>query len=155
MLDPAFSLDKKITLVVGAANGIGRATALAYAAAGAAVACADVEEPGLKTTVADIEAALLPAHRDATHALAGVRPESVEIVPLDDATLRGTVSSALRLPVRDTMLLTVRAGAHEIHAQIAGGASVRLGDSIGLRFTQYHLFDKASGERLQSHRLPS
>ena len=37
MPDPAFSLDKKIALVVGAANGIGRATALAYAAAGAAV----------------------------------------------------------------------------------------------------------------------
>ena len=57
MLDPAFTLDKKIAIVVGAANGIGRATALAYAAAGAAVACADIEEPGAKTTAADIEAA--------------------------------------------------------------------------------------------------
>ena len=82
----------------------------------------------------------------------GVRPEDVEIVPLDDAALRGTVASALRLPVRDTMLLTIRVGAHEIHAQIPGGVSVRPGDSIGLRFKQYHLFDKDSGERLRSHR---
>jgi len=36
MLDPTFTLDQKIAIVVGAANGIGRATALAYAAAGAA-----------------------------------------------------------------------------------------------------------------------
>jgi len=52
MIDPAFALEKKIAIVVGAANGIGRATALAYAAAGAKVACADVEEPGAKTTAA-------------------------------------------------------------------------------------------------------
>ena len=69
MPDPAFSLDKKITLVVGAANGIGRATALAYAAAGAAVTCADIEEPGAKTTAADVEAAggqALPVRLDVT-----------------------------------------------------------------------------------------
>ena len=99
-----------------------------------------------------LDAPLLPAHREAADTVVGVRPEDVEIVPLDDAMLRGTVASALRLPVRDTMLLTIRVGAHEIHAQIPGGVSVRPGDSIGLRFTQYHLFDKASGERLRSHR---
>jgi NAD(P)-dependent dehydrogenase (short-subunit alcohol dehydrogenase family) len=55
MIDPAFALDGKVAIVVGAAHGIGRAAALAYAAAGAAVACADVEEPGAKTTAAEIE----------------------------------------------------------------------------------------------------
>jgi len=50
MIDPTFTLDKKTAVVVGAANGIGRATALAFAAAGARVACADVEEGGAKTT---------------------------------------------------------------------------------------------------------
>jgi NAD(P)-dependent dehydrogenase (short-subunit alcohol dehydrogenase family) len=48
-------LDGKSAIVVGAANGIGRATALAFAAAGAGVACADVEAAGAKTTAADIE----------------------------------------------------------------------------------------------------
>ena len=52
MIDPAFTLEKKVAVVVGAANGIGRAIALAFAAAGAAVACADVEEPGAKATAA-------------------------------------------------------------------------------------------------------
>ena len=49
-------LDGKSAIVVGAANGIGRATALAFAAAGAAVACADIEAAGAKTTATDIEA---------------------------------------------------------------------------------------------------
>ena len=55
MMDPAFTLERKTAIVVGAANGIGRATALAFAAAGARVACADIEEPGAKTTAAEIE----------------------------------------------------------------------------------------------------
>lgn len=69
MIDPAFTLEKKNAIVVGAANGIGRATALAFAAAGAAVVCADIEEPGAKTTVAEIEkggAHALPVHLDVT-----------------------------------------------------------------------------------------
>jgi NAD(P)-dependent dehydrogenase (short-subunit alcohol dehydrogenase family) len=69
MIDPAFTLEKKIAIVVGAANGIGRATALAYAAAGAKVACADVEEPDAKTTAAEIEAGggqALPVRLDVT-----------------------------------------------------------------------------------------
>jgi len=69
MFDPAFTLDKKTAIVVGAANGIGRATALAFAAAGAAVACADIEEPGAKATAAEIDAGggrALPVHLDVT-----------------------------------------------------------------------------------------
>jgi NAD(P)-dependent dehydrogenase (short-subunit alcohol dehydrogenase family) len=51
----AFSLERKSALVVGAANGIGRATALAFAAAGAGVACADIEVEGARATAAAIE----------------------------------------------------------------------------------------------------
>jgi NAD(P)-dependent dehydrogenase (short-subunit alcohol dehydrogenase family) len=62
-------LDGKSAIVVGAANGIGRATALAFAAAGAGVACADVEAAGAKTTAADIEKSggqAMPVHLDVT-----------------------------------------------------------------------------------------
>jgi len=67
MMDPAFTLEKKTALVVGAANGIGRATALAFAAAGAAVACGDVEDA--KPTAAEIEkggAQAFAVHLDVT-----------------------------------------------------------------------------------------
>jgi NAD(P)-dependent dehydrogenase (short-subunit alcohol dehydrogenase family) len=69
MLDPAFTLEDKTAIVVGAANGIGRATALAFAAAGARVACADIEEPGARTTAAEIEKTggqALPVRLDVT-----------------------------------------------------------------------------------------
>jgi NAD(P)-dependent dehydrogenase (short-subunit alcohol dehydrogenase family) len=69
MMDPAFTLENKTAMVVGAANGIGRATALAFAAAGARVACADVEEPGTKATAAEIEKGggqALPVRLDVT-----------------------------------------------------------------------------------------
>jgi NAD(P)-dependent dehydrogenase (short-subunit alcohol dehydrogenase family) len=69
MIDPTFTLEKKTALVVGAANGIGRATALAFAAAGARVACADIEEPGAKAAAAEIEQAggqALPVPLDVT-----------------------------------------------------------------------------------------
>jgi len=47
----------KIALVVGAATGIGRAIAREFAAAGAAVVCADLDGAGAGATAADIEAA--------------------------------------------------------------------------------------------------
>ena len=69
MIDPAFTLERKTAIVVGAANGIGRATALAFAAAGAAVACADVEAPGARGVAAEIETGggqALAVHLDVT-----------------------------------------------------------------------------------------
>src|SRR5207245_8334 len=47
-------LEKKIALVTGAASGIGRATALAFANEGASVVVADVDRKGSEETVAQI-----------------------------------------------------------------------------------------------------
>ena len=69
MMDRAFTLESKVALVVGAANGIGRATALAFAQAGAPVACADIEDA--KSTVGEVEKAggqALPVRLDVTQA---------------------------------------------------------------------------------------
>ena len=46
-----------VAVVTGGASGIGRATAVALAAAGARVVVADIEQPPLDETVAEIEAA--------------------------------------------------------------------------------------------------
>jgi NAD(P)-dependent dehydrogenase (short-subunit alcohol dehydrogenase family) len=53
-----FNLDfkNKVCYVTGAAAGIGRATALAFAKNGAKVACVDINEKGLSDTVAQIRA---------------------------------------------------------------------------------------------------
>jgi len=80
MIDPAFSLEKKVALMVGAANGIGRATSLAFAAAGAAVVCADIEDA--KPTVAGIE-------KGGGHAMA------VHLDVTDGGSCRGAVAAAV------------------------------------------------------------
>lgn len=54
-MDGAIRLDGKRAVVVGAAQGIGRATALCFAGAGAHVLCADIDEEGAKATAAQAE----------------------------------------------------------------------------------------------------
>lgn len=56
----------RVAMVTGAASGLGRATALALAGAGAAVLAADIDEPGLEklATTAGLRGAVLPTVLD-------------------------------------------------------------------------------------------
>jgi NAD(P)-dependent dehydrogenase (short-subunit alcohol dehydrogenase family) len=51
-----FDLTGRNALVLGAASGIGKSSAEALAALGAAVTCADIDRPGVESTAADIGA---------------------------------------------------------------------------------------------------
>lgn len=53
-IEKSYRLDGKPAIVVGAGNGIGRAIALTFAAAGAVVACLDVEEARAAETAEEI-----------------------------------------------------------------------------------------------------
>jgi NAD(P)-dependent dehydrogenase (short-subunit alcohol dehydrogenase family) len=54
---PEYDFDGKVALVTGAAGGIGSATARKFAAAGAKVIVADIDEAGARTTVEQIRSA--------------------------------------------------------------------------------------------------
>jgi NAD(P)-dependent dehydrogenase (short-subunit alcohol dehydrogenase family) len=54
---PEYDFDGKVALVTGGAGGIGSATARKFAAAGAKVVVADIDEQGAQATAAEIRAA--------------------------------------------------------------------------------------------------
>jgi len=96
-----------------------------------------------------VDAAELPAGRSLGDVRVGVRPEDVEVSRAERAdAVRGTVTTALRLPIEKGALLTIRVGQHEVHARTADDERLGTGDPAWLRFRRYHVFDKASGARV-------
>ncbi|MEZ5670132.1 MAG: glucose 1-dehydrogenase [Alphaproteobacteria bacterium] len=68
---PGIDYTGKVAFVTGAGSGIGRATAIAFARAGASVTAADIAEGGLNETISEVEAfhgRIMPALCDVTRA---------------------------------------------------------------------------------------
>jgi ABC-type sugar transport system ATPase subunit len=82
----------------------------------------------------------------------GVRPEDVEILGAEcEGAMSGTVTAHLNLPLKNASYVGIRVGEDEVHAQTEGRERHVAGDRIWFRFTRYHVFDKTSGVRLDSH----
>jgi len=99
-----------------------------------------------------IDGRSMPKNTALAHAMVGVRPEEVEISGDAGADrLQGKVIERLGLGPKNATLLTIQVGEQEVHAQIAGEDSHRVGDQVYLTFKRHHVFDRTSGLRLRSH----
>ena len=99
-----------------------------------------------------IDGTCMPERQRLGHTRVGIRPEDVEVSGEERPDgIRGIVSGAVRLPLNNGSTLTIRVGAHEVHARMAGVTAFRPGDQVWLSFKRYHVFDTASGRRLRSH----
>jgi 3-oxoacyl-[acyl-carrier protein] reductase len=99
----AFSLEGRTAVVTGAGGGIGRATAVTYAQAGANVVIADVIDTGLAETAAMIEAVGTGAK-----ALV-IRTDVADKTQVDDLA-RGAVRASGRIDVWANVAGIIRAG---------------------------------------------
>jgi 3-oxoacyl-[acyl-carrier protein] reductase len=130
-----FSLKDKIALVTGASQGIGRATSLALAEAGAKVAVAARSADKLSSLVAEIEAAggealAVPMDvADAAQVKSGIQQVLAKFGRLDilvnnAAITRDTLALRMKLEDWDAVLRTNLTGAH-LCIQQALGAMLR------------------------------
>src|SRR6267143_2073020 len=129
--DRMFSLKDKVALVTGASQGIGRATALALAEAGAKVAAAARNTEKLASLLAEIEAAggaalAVPMDvADATQVKAGFQQVQAKFGRLDilvnnAAITRDTLALRMKLEDWDAVLRTNLTGAHLCSQQALG-----------------------------------
>ena len=89
------TLEGKAALITGAASGIGRASAIAFAAEGLAVMCADIDEEGAQDTAALV-------------AEGGGRSAALRL----DVSQEAEVERALHETVEELVLYAAFAGVH-------------------------------------------
>lgn len=86
---------------------------------------------------------------DMTGKVAGVRPEDISLGP-EGYGIEGIVKDLIPVPTRPEVGVVVSVGEEEIYARIPDAGTPGVGQEICLRLDRLHLFDRVSGERLDT-----
>ena len=109
----------KVAFVTGAATGIGRATALAFARAGANVVVADVSEEGNQETSRQIEelAAGQPAYAAAKHGVIGLTKSAALDYAGQNIRINAVCPGIIATPMMDRFTGGTHEGEQRVIAQ--------------------------------------
>ena len=123
-------LANKVALITGAASGIGRASALCFARAGAAVMCADIDAGGAKETAEKIAAA-------------GGRSASLALDVTDEAAFADALKRTAR-ELGDLQILFNNAGIGSVDFERTLEVNLK-GVYYGLRHGAEHIAQRGGG----------
>jgi multiple sugar transport system ATP-binding protein len=82
----------------------------------------------------------------------GGRPEDVVVFkqPRQDC-IKGTVSNRINLPLKCLAILTMHVGNDEVTTTVPIADDFKSSDEVWIGFKKYHVFDKKTGLRIQTH----
>ncbi len=81
--------------------------------------------------------------------LVGVRPEDISLGP-DGYGIEAAVKDLMSIPTREDLVATFSAEGEEFHARLPEIGAPEIGRVVRLKFDRLHLFDAASGSRVDT-----
>src|SRR5215510_1358521 len=97
-----------------------------------------------------LDAEHLASRQVSTDTQIGVRPEDVEVSgEPGPGRIEGRIVGKLALPMLNSTIFSIQVGEHEIYALSSVDASLPAGAPVWLTLKRYHLFDRASGNRIK------
>jgi len=90
--------------------------------------------------------------REFNEMIVGVRPENIEVCREEkENCISGVISNVLNIPIENTTILSVKTGECEVYARGPSNENLSIDNEIWLRLKSFHIFDRNSGLRVQSH----
>lgn len=83
--------------------------------------------------------------------IVGVRPEDIEVFEEKRKDhIMGTIVDVRNIPLKNKATLRIRIYGNEVYVRCPREKDLSIDDGVWIHFKRYHIFDKNSGQRVQS-----